>query len=220
MIPTAGQLSTGVTRRVADRGGVSSQELSGILDALADDSQLRGLPRTRAVVRPSGATFLAPDGDGGCFAPSSAMQLTRPQESDTTDRRLVDRARRPTNAAFSAAARPLDLAAIAPDGAGRGAGGADGGVDGGSGGGGGGSGSGGDGGGGGGGHIPGGFDAAGFGDARGLMKDLFYWSPFMTCAACNTLTVIDASNARAFAAVRRARSPTPLSPPPAHPHRH
>jgi hypothetical protein len=47
------------------------------------------------------------------------------------------------------------------------------------------------------------FDGEGFGDSRGLMKDMYYWSPFMTCAACNTLAVFDSAAARAYSAVLR-----------------
>jgi hypothetical protein len=38
-----------------------------------------------------------------------------------------------------------------------------------------------------------GFDPAGFAEERGLRRRLFYNSPFLTCAACNTVTFIDAA---------------------------
>ena len=46
-----------------------------------------------------------------------------------------------------------------------------------------------------------GFDPEGYEHGRGLQKDLFYWSPFMTCSRCNTLAFIDAARARSFSAV-------------------
>ena len=46
-----------------------------------------------------------------------------------------------------------------------------------------------------------GFDSEGFAGGEGLRKDLFYWTPFLTCAKCNTLAVVDAAKARSFAAV-------------------
>jgi len=148
-------MKTGVRRWIRDKGGVSSSELSAIVDKLADPASKTGLPEVRHIARPSGATFAV----SGSWNDDSAFMLTNPQSVDTTDRSLVDRARNPSNVSFKSSARPPDLGA-----AGR-------------------------------------FDGEGFGDDRGLMREMFYWSPFMTCAACNTLAVFDSAAARAFGAV-------------------
>lgn len=149
-------MATGVKRRLKDKGGVSSAELSTILEQLSDTKRRTGLAEVRQVTRPSGSTFPI----SGTWDGSSALVLTTPQDADTTDRSLVHRAQNPTNESFSAAARPVDLGQPAPKG----------------------------------------FDAEGFSDPTGsgggLQKGMFYWSPFMTCAACNTLAVIDSSAAR------------------------
>ena len=43
---------------------------------------------------------------------------------------------------------------------------------------------------------PRGFDNDGFAASAPLQKDLFYWSPYMTCEHCNELIFIDVPNAR------------------------
>uniref|UniRef100_A0A7S2R5D9 Uncharacterized protein n=1 Tax=Rhizochromulina marina TaxID=1034831 RepID=A0A7S2R5D9_9STRA len=42
------------------------------------------------------------------------------------------------------------------------------------------------------------FDSSGFNTGIGLQKDLFYWSPFLTCSKCNNMAIIDSMNARSF----------------------
>ena len=152
-------MATGVVRRTHDRGGVSSKELSTIMDRLTDFSHQSGPPQVKQLTRPSGAAFAV----AASWDDSSAFQLTVPQDADTSDRTLVHRAHRPSNAAFRSAAWPPDMG------------------------------------------EKGGFDTEGFDDARGLMRTIYYWSPFMTCAACNTLAVFDSASARAFQAVLEKR---------------
>ena len=41
-----------------------------------------------------------------------------------------------------------------------------------------------------------GFDSGGYADDEPLARDLFYWTPFLTCSKCNTLLSIDVPNAR------------------------
>ena len=42
------------------------------------------------------------------------------------------------------------------------------------------------------------FDTAGFSEGDGLTKPMYYWSPFLTCAKCNSMIFVDTSNARSF----------------------
>jgi len=41
-----------------------------------------------------------------------------------------------------------------------------------------------------------GFDLLGFRNALGLQKDLFYYSPFLTCGYCNTIAFVDSASLR------------------------
>ena len=81
-------MKTGVRRWIRDKGGVTSSELSAIVDKLADPASKTGLPEVRHIARPSGATFAV----SGSWNDESAFMLTNPQSVDTTDRSLVDRA--------------------------------------------------------------------------------------------------------------------------------
>ena len=232
-VPTEAEiLAANPPRKKVGVDGYSSRELNSLIGNMV---QGHGKPPTqlRRLKQPNGRVIFLPE----TYSNERPIQLQAPQMEDTSDRSLATRARTaraspvasraPTDAEFRAAELKVAEMLEAAEAAGRE--GTSGGIDGDGDGGGGGGGDG--GGGGGGGGITTltmgdageklaklmNFDAEGFNKDIGLQKDMFYWSPFMTCAKCNTMAIIDSVNARSYAshshvptAVAREMRPEPL----------
>ena len=175
--------------------GLSTRELN---ETIGNLTQGHGKPPTqlRQLKQPNGRVVFLPE----TYSDEGPIQLQAPQLEDTSNRSLATRSmsRAPTNDEFKAAEQKVAEMLKAAEDAGQ--------------------------------SLKMGdteaqdrlgslvsFDHDGFEHGRGLQKDMYYWSPFMTCAKCNTTASINSVNARSYAshsqvptAVAAKMTPEPL----------
>ena len=173
-IPTEGELRAAeANRKKVGVEGLTSVQLNKLISNMGSG---HGKPPTqlRRLRQPNGRVVFLPE----TYSEDRPIQLQAPQLEDTSNRSLVTRAksRVPTDEEFRAAELKVAQMMEAAEDAGA--------------------------------ELRlmendqlakiVNFDGEGFASGRGLQKDMFYWSPFMTCAKCNTMAIIDSSNARSY----------------------